>query len=84
MIRPPLRSPRSGADLLRLIVRNMDDAPESFNDQFSAAELFNIYAAHIACGWDYPPHEWTRRQLDEARLKNKPPRWDSDERPVYS
>ena len=81
MIREPNR-PRSGADLLRLVVRNMDGTSEGFNDRYTAAELLRIFTAQLESAWDFSPDEWTSRQVREA-LAGKPPRWDDQERPLY-
>jgi hypothetical protein len=73
---------RSGADLLRLVVRNMDGNSEAFNQMFTAAELLQIFTMQLASAWDFSPDEWTTRQVREA-LAGKPPRWDDQERPLY-
>ena len=73
---------RSGADLLRLIVKNLDDCRESFLDRFTAIQLVKIGLVHLACGWDILPDQWEERQIREA-LRGKVPRWDSDYKPIY-
>lgn len=73
---------RSGADELRIIVRNMDATTEGFNDRYTAEQLIQIYRMHLASEWDIYPDDWTSRQVREA-LKGKPPRWTDDERPLY-
>ena len=76
----------SGAEILRLIVRNMDTTKESFNDQFSVEELVQIYSMQLASEWDFYPDEWTKRQVKEA-LRGIVPKWKLTksglERPVY-
>lgn len=79
---PETKERRTGAELLRLIVRNMDDCRESFNDRFGAIELVKIGLCHLASGWDMLPDQWEERQIREA-LRGKAPRWDSDYKPVY-
>lgn len=73
---------RSGATLLRLIVRNLGDCRESFLDRFTAIELVKIGLCHLACGWDKPPDQWEEKQVEQA-LRGKVPRWDSDYKPIY-
>jgi hypothetical protein len=77
-----VRVQRSGADLLRLIVRHMDATRESFNDRFSARQLITIYSAMLASDWDFYPDTWTARQVREA-LRGFPPKWNGDEQPTY-
>lgn len=73
---------RSGADLLRLIVRNMGDCRESFNQRFTAFQLVKLGIAHLASGWDLLPDQWEERQIREA-LRGKVPRWSNDYKPIY-
>jgi hypothetical protein len=72
----------SGAEELRLCVSNMNVVSESFNDQFTTAQLLQIHRMHILSEWDIYPDKWTTRQLREA-LKGKPPMFDDNERPIY-
>lgn len=73
---------RSGADQLRVIVQNMDATRESFNDEYTAAQLVTIYSMQLESEWDFYPDQWTARQVREA-LAGKPPRWNDDETPLY-
>lgn len=73
---------KSGIDHLRLLVKNLDYCNESFNEQFSAAELLKIHRAWMLSGWDIYPDTWTARQIKEA-LAGKSPNWDERERPKY-
>ncbi len=70
-------------DHLRLMEQNFGGCSETFNQQFSLEQLFKIHKAWMLSEWDINPDRWTRRQLREA-LKGKPPRWDDNEKPVYS
>jgi hypothetical protein len=72
----------SGVEIIRLVVRNLDDCRESFLQRFTAIQLLKIGIAHLACGWDFPPDQWEERQIQEA-LRGKIPRWDSDSKPLY-
>ena len=73
---------RTGAETLRLIVRNIGDCRESFNDRFTLDELIKIHLMFLECGWDIYPDQWEERQIKEA-LERKIPKWDSMERPFY-
>lgn len=73
---------RTGAEELRLIVRNLDTCRESFNDQHTADELLQIGRMWLASDFDISPDHWTPRQVREA-LKGRPPTWDANERPTY-
>lgn len=73
---------RTGADTLRIIVRNMDNTTEDLNTRFTVAELIAIYSAHLASEWDFYPDQWEERQIQEA-IQGKVPRWDASERPIY-
>lgn len=71
-----------GADLLRLIVENMNTTNEWANDDRSVAELINIGLAHLLGEWDKYPDEWTPEQREAAALYREPPRFDRNERPL--
>lgn len=73
---------RTGAEELRLIVKNLDLTEEGFNDRFTAEQLLQLGRMHLACEWDIFPDDWTDRQVAEA-LAGKPPQWDGNEKPVY-
>lgn len=68
------KSDRTGAEELRLIVRNMDNCNESFNDRFTAEELIKIGRAWLASEWDISPDEWHEEQVQDA-LKGIPPKF---------
>lgn len=70
-------------DHLRLMVQNFDRCSETFNQRYTAAQLFAIHKAWMLSDWDVFPDCWTSRQLREA-LKGIPPQWDENEKPVYS
>lgn len=72
----------SGADLLRLIVQNMNATNEWANDNWSATELINIGTAHLLGEWDKYPDEWSREQREAAARYREPPRFDEQERPL--
>jgi hypothetical protein len=75
---------RSGAEELRLMVRNFDRCRESFLDAFSLEQLVTIHRAWLASAWDFFPDSWTERQVTEA-LQGIPPQWDVEtEAPVYA
>jgi hypothetical protein len=48
----------SGADELRRVVSNMDTTSESFNDDFTAEQLLQIYRMLVLSEWDIYPDEW--------------------------
>ena len=73
---------QTGADELRLIVRNMDSCPEWFLDRYTTEQLVTLFRAQLACGWDWMPHQWAPRQVREA-LCGIVPQWDEDEQTVY-
>ena len=73
----------TGAELLRLIVSNLNTTRESFNDQFSLEELVQIHRMFYLSDWDIYPDDWTKRQVKEA-LRGVPPQWTKDEKPKYS
>lgn len=73
---------RTAAEELRLIVCNLNDTDENFNDGHSIEELIQIGRMLLASDWDIAPHKWTKRQVREA-LRGVPPAWDANERPVY-
>lgn len=75
---------RSAADTLRLIVSNMDNTTESVNDRHSLPELINVYLAHIECGCDFYPDQWSLEQLEGAALRGEIPEWDENGRPIPS
>lgn len=68
---------RTPADMLRLMVRNMGDVREDFNDRFTLAELVAIYRAHLLAEWDLSPDQWSPRQVQEA-IRGIVPRWTDD------
>lgn len=72
----------TGADELRLIVRNIDATRESFLERFTAEELLQLFRMQLASGWDFYPDQWTARQVAEA-LRGVVPTWTDDECPVY-
>jgi hypothetical protein len=49
----PTMSTRTPAETLRLIVRNMGDVPEDFNDRYSLQELISL-APFVACSVGSP------------------------------
>ena len=73
----------TGAELLRLIVSNLNATTESFNDQYSLEELIQIHRMFLLSEWDIYPDCWTKRQVKEA-LQGIPPQWTRNERPKYS
>ena len=72
----------SGANVLRLVVRNMDYGNEEFNQRYTVEQLVKIYVAHLKCRCDFLPHQWEERQVREA-LQGIVPQWDTDDRPIY-
>jgi hypothetical protein len=73
----------NGADEMRLIVRNMNRARESFNSEYTSEELLQLYRMQWASGWDISPDQWTPRQVREA-LAGRAPQWDENEQPRYA
>ena len=73
----------TGAELLRLIVSNINATNESFNDEYSLEELIQIHRMFLLSEWDIYPDCWTKRQIKEA-LQGIPPQWTKNERPKYS
>ena len=73
----------TGAELLRLIVANLNATTESFNDQFSLEELVQIHRMFYLSEWDIYPDCWTKRHIKEA-LQGTPPQWTRNERSKYS
>ena len=73
----------TGAELLRLIVSNINATRESFNDKYSIDELIQIHRMFLLSDWDIYPDEWTKRQVKEA-LEGIPPQWTKNEKPKYS
>lgn len=71
------------AQLLRIIVGNMDNTREGLNDRYRFDQLLCIYLAHYLCAWDFYPDQWTARQLREA-LRGIVPCWNDREQPIYS
>jgi hypothetical protein len=74
---------RTGAEELRIIVRNLGITSESFNERFTAEQLIQIGRMQLACGWDFLPDRWKPRQVREA-LRGIVPAWDADEKPLYA
>lgn len=72
----------TGAELLRLIVQNVNTTRESFNDQYSLEELIQIHRMFLLSDWDIYPDDWTKRQVKEA-LQGIPPQWSKNEKPKY-
>ncbi len=70
-----------GIEHLRAAVRMFDCNNESFNSEFTLAELLKIYAAYKLSGWDITPDEWADQQVSEALL-GIIPQWNSDG-PIY-
>lgn len=73
----------TGAELLRLIVQNINTTHESFNDQYSLDELIQIHKMFLLSDWDIYPDDWTKRQVKKA-LQGIPPQWTKNEKPKYS
>lgn len=73
---------RTPAEMLRIIVRNMDYTNEDFNERWSIEQLILIFRMHLKCGRDFFPHSWTERQVQEA-LRGIVPRWNDAEDPVF-
>ncbi len=74
--------PRTPAETLRLIVRNLNDTPEDFNDRFTLEQLIAIGRAHLASEWDIPPERWTQSQLVDALTDGRAPEWHDDGTPL--
>jgi hypothetical protein len=72
----------AGANLLRLIVVNMDSTTEAVNLRFTAPELLRIYTAHLEGDWDFYPDQWTEEQLLAAAHYGEVPRFGDDESPL--
>jgi hypothetical protein len=65
-----------GIDELRRAVRLFDNCNETFNQQFSPADLLLLADACVRSGWDFifTPDQWDERQIAEA-LKGTAPNW---------
>ena len=50
---------------------------------FKFSDLGKLDRAFALCGWDIPPGEWTKRQLQEAIRSGRVPRWNEGQCPVY-
>lgn len=61
-----------GIDELRRAVRLFSNCNETFNQQYSAAELLLLADACVRSGWDFTPDEWDERQISEALLGTAP------------
>lgn len=75
-------SKMTGAQLLRLIVNNLDACAENFLDRFTADQLIQIGRMHLLSEFDFYPDQWTDRQIREA-LIGKVPQWTANETPKY-
>jgi hypothetical protein len=71
----------TGADELRLIVKNMGNCRESFLQAYSAEQLLMLFRMQLASGWDFYPDQWTHGQV-AAALRGVAPTWDTDENPT--
>lgn len=74
---------RSEIEILRLIVRNLNDCSETFLQRFDAAQLVALGRAQLLSDWDIAPDRWSARQVREA-LEGKPPQFDAREEPLYT
>ena len=58
--------PLAGIEALRQAVNLFSNCTESFNEQFTAAELMKLYEAYTRSEWDIPPDQWTPEEIEDA------------------
>lgn len=57
---------------------------ESFLQRFNTVALLQIHKAWCLSDWDFLPDCWTNQQIRDAIINGIPPKWDDQERPVYT
>lgn len=68
-------------DRVRRAVKAFAACDESFLQRFQIVELMQLHRAWVHSEWDFLPHSWTPRQLEQA-LRGMAPNWDENERPI--
>lgn len=68
-------------DRVRRAVRALSACSESFLQRFQIVELMQLHRAWVYSEWDFLPHSWTPRQIEQA-LCGVAPHWDENELPV--
>lgn len=74
----------SGAEELICAAQLARNCSLTFTDRFRAEELLKLWRAYRASGWDITPDRWAERQVLQVIDHGIVPRWDADQRPVYS
>lgn len=67
---------------IRHLANVSGDVRESLWDDLTRDQIFAIFDAWMASGWDFYPDQWTERQLQDA-LAGIVPQWDNNEEPIY-
>jgi hypothetical protein len=62
----------TGIERLRCMRNVCGNGTETFNQQWSVAQLDALYDAYHKCGWDIPPDHWSEAQIAEALHGNAP------------
>jgi hypothetical protein len=70
-----------GIEELRGAKRLFANCNETFNAEFTAEQLLQIYSAYKACAWDITPDRWHPAQVSAA-LDGHVPEFDGPREPV--